>query len=457
MTSSISSLLVDPVSGLSGDMWLGALIDLGVPWESFMEAITGLGLTGYQLESHAVSLRGLHATKVTVTLHDDPQPHRHLQDVLAIIDGSSLPCPVKEQASHIFQRLAEAEAHVHGCSVDHVHFHEVGAVDAIIDIVGTCWCLHYLGVKTIYLLPLPLGSGTVRCAHGLMPVPAPATAELVRDFPVIFGHGDGELVTPTGAAIATTLGTPLPSSLPIRPLRIGYGAGSRDGGDRPNVLRLIQFHHSEKKSPPNGQKVLVDHPGQQQQQHRHGHGHEVNHHHRHHSHASDNHDQGHELESGADGELPWETVDVITTSLDDINPQWLPPLMEHLLQAGALDVQCQPSVTKKGRPSFVLTLVSLPRDRNQLLKCLFAESTTFGIRCRSEQRTYLLRDWVDVTTDYGTVRIKRGWLGKQLLQAQPEFEDVLQRAQQHQLPLSTIYQAAKYAFDQAFCLRESSH
>lgn len=388
-------IVVDPVSGVAGDMWLGALVDLGVPWEKLVQAVSDMGLNGYTLEHESVHSKGIKATRVTVGLDNSPQPHRHLYDVVNIIRQAALSETVKANAIRVFTRLAESEAKVHGCTVEKVHFHEVGAIDAIIDIVGTCWALDYLNVEDIFVLPLPLGSGTIHCAHGEIPVPAPATADLVKEFPVSFGSGRGELVTPTGAAICTTLGKPLYSqeNLGARCIqKIGYGAGKRPAQDKPNVLRLF-LTNSEIA----GASVANDH-------------------------------------------LSWEDIDVLETSVDDMNPQWISRLMSRLLSAGALDVQVTSTMMKKERLGHHLTILCSPTHRLPLMEILFAETTTLGIRCRREQRACLSRDWVKLGTCFGDIRIKRGFLGERIINIQPEYEDCLTAALEHKLPVKEIYQ-----------------
>ncbi|QGG47001.1 LarC family nickel insertion protein [Heliorestis convoluta] len=234
------ALIVDPVGGVAGDMWLAALVDLGVPWDDLVGVIGSLPISGYHLEHQQISARGIRSSQVKVLLEQKDQPHRHLHHIVKMIEDATIEDTVKKGAIAVFTRLAEAEARVHGTSVEKVHFHEVGAIDAIIDVVGTVWALQQLQIETIYVLPLPLGSGTVKCDHGIMPVPAPATAELVKDFPVIIGSGEGELVTPTGAALCTTLGKPLDADFSSWFIRsIGYGAGLRPSKKVPNVLRLM--------------------------------------------------------------------------------------------------------------------------------------------------------------------------------------------------------------------------
>ncbi|MZP30398.1 nickel pincer cofactor biosynthesis protein LarC [Heliobacterium undosum] len=483
-TNGHNILVVDPVSGAAGDMWLGALVDLGVPWEELTEALRGLGVDGYELRRESVISKGIRATKVNVLLDDRPQPHRHLHHVAQIIESSAMASPVKEMAIRVFTRLAESEAKVHGCSVEKVHFHEVGAVDAIVDIVGTCWALEYLKVEEILVLPLPLGSGTVRCAHGVMPVPAPATADLVRDFPVYLGGGEGELVTPTGAALCTTLGRPHDShsqGMPLRIERIGHGAGSRPAKDRPNVLRLLLgrreeagkswlvcsggmthahgHHHGHGHKHASGHGHGNGHGIKQENEHRHEHGHENGHEQR----DDHGHDHGHgqkgdclgELQRGGSehgaGGVPallWEDVQVIETTVDDMNPQWLSPLTARLFDAGALDVQAVSVMMKKGRLGCHLTVLCPPERGTVVLEQLFAESTTLGVRSRLERRACLERDWVTVTTEGGPVRLKRGILAGRVVNIHPEFDDCQAAARRGNLPIKEIHRQALAAYEE---------
>ncbi|ABZ84210.1 conserved hypothetical protein [Heliomicrobium modesticaldum Ice1] len=481
-TNGHNILVVDPVSGAAGDMWLGALVDLGVPWEELTEALRGLGVDGYELRCDSVISKGIRATKVEVLLDDRPQPHRHLHHVAQIIENSAMAASVKEMAIRVFTRLAESEAKVHGCPVEKVHFHEVGAVDAIVDIVGTCWALAYLKVEEILVLPLPLGSGTVRCAHGVMPVPAPATADLVRDFPVYLGGGEGELVTPTGAALCTTLGRPHDShsqGMPLRIERIGHGAGTRPAKDRPNVLRLLLGRREEA-----GKSWLVCIGGTA-----HAHGHSDRHGQGHGSHGghvghgdqggygegrgqvlgqgAQGHDGVHhslvgqagiclgemqrggsENSAGAMPALLWEDVQVIETTVDDMNPQWLSPLTARLFDAGALDVQAVSVMMKKGRLGCHLTVLCPPERGAVVLEQLFAESTTLGVRSRLERRACLDRDWVTVTTDGGPVRLKRGILGGRVVNIHPEFDDCQAAARRGNLPVKEIHRQALAAYEE---------
>jgi uncharacterized protein (TIGR00299 family) protein len=290
----------DCPSGASGDMILGALVDAGVPVESLRAELDKLNLAGWTLQAREVRRGAFRATKVDVVLDGAvAQPHRHLRDITAILEASALAPAVIEQATRIFRRLAEAEARVHGTSVEDVHFHEVGAVDAIVDVVGAVVGLRLLGVDAVHVSALPMGGGFVEGAHGRMPVPGPGTAELLRGFPVVDSGVRAELVTPTGAAILTTLAAGAGRMPDLTVERVGYGAGTKDLPGTPNVLRCFV-----------GQTA---------------------------------------------GSAATETIVQLETTIDDMSPQLYEPLLERLLEAGALDVFLTPVIMKRSRPGTVLT------------------------------------------------------------------------------------------------------
>lgn len=386
----------DCASGASGDMVLGALLDLGLPLDALREALARLPLEGYRLEAKSVLRAGLRATKLDV-LVDAPRgrdaEHGHgrgLLEILAMIDRSGLDASLKQRSAACFSRLAEAEASVHGTSPEAVHFHEVGAVDSIVDVVGGVCGLAWLRAARFVASPLNVGSGTVAMSHGSFAVPAPATVRLVRGVPV-YGAGDGELLTPTGALLVTEHATsygPLP---PLRPEAVGHGAGTRDTQDRPNVLRLIVGE--EDGAPDAGERVLV-----------------------------------------------------LETELDDMSPQLCEPLMARLLAAGALDVFYAPIHMKKGRPGLLLTCLAPPDKRQALEEILFSESTTLGVRHQAWDRTVLERETVAVTTPYGVIGVKLGRRGGTIYNAQPEFEDCRRVAAERGVPLKEVWAAALAAY-----------
>jgi uncharacterized protein (TIGR00299 family) protein len=355
----------DGQSGASGDMILGAVVDLGLPLEKLREELGRLPLEGYRLEASRVSRAGLAATRVDVLVEGEDSKHRHLGDILDLLDQSRLDPIVKAQAGGLFQRLAEAEAAVHGTTPDRVHFHEVGAVDSIVDIVGGVLALRWLAADRFTSSPLNVGSGTVTMDHGTFPVPPPATARLVEGVP-IYAAGEGELLTPTGALLVTSHATdygPLPA---MKIEKTGHGAGTRNTKGRPNVLRLIV---------------------------------------------------GEDTPSGSD------RVRVLETEVDDASPQILGPLLERLLAAGALDAFFTPVQMKKGRPGILVTVLAPLDRRDALEELLFRETTTLGVRSLEWDRTVLEREVVTVETAYGPIRVKIGRRGPTVYNAWPEFDD----------------------------------
>jgi len=380
----------DCASGAAGDMILGALVDLGLPVETLQAQLSRLPLSGYRLEAHRVHRAGLHATKVEVVL--DPagtEKPRRLRDVLDLLEGSGLEAVVRERAAGLFRRLAEVEAAVHGRGVEDVHFHEVGAVDSIVDVVGSVIGLAWLRADRFVASPLNVGSGTVSMAHGTFSVPPPATARLVQGAP-IYGAGEGELLTPTGALIVTSYATsygPLPL---IRLEGVGHGAGSRDASGRPNVLRVIVG------------------------------------------------------EEGAGA--PGEQILVLETEVDDMSPQLLPPLLDQLLAAGALDVFLTPIQMKKARPGFLITVLARPERGPAMEELLFAETTTLGVRRQEWQRTALERESTVVATPYGSVSVKVGRRGERVYNVQPEFEDCQRAAAAAGVPVKEVWAAALSAY-----------
>jgi len=400
----------DCASGASGDMLLGALVDLGLSLPDLRQELAKLHLSGYALESKRVHRSGLHATKVDVVVepaapaghdhhHGQPhgqhqgQPHEHrgIREILGLIDRSGLDPAVKERASVLFRRLADVEAAMHGVPPEDVHFHEVGAVDSIVDVVGAVIGLHWLRADRFVSSPLNVGTGTVTMSHGTFPVPAPATARLVQGVPV-YGAGEGELLTPTGALLVTAFATAY-GPLPLLQLEsIGHGAGSRDVPGRPNVLRLIVG------------------------------------------------------EEGGAAAAEGETVLVLETEVDDAPPQLLGALMDLLLGAGALDVYYTPIHMKKGRPGILITVLSKPQSRLALEETLFRETTTLGVRRQEWLRTVLDRELVTVGTAYGEVRVKVGRRDGRVYNAQPEWDDCERAASACGAPVKEVWAAALFAY-----------
>ncbi len=381
----------DCPSGAAGDMILGALVDAGVPFEALERELAKLGLGGYSLERREVIKAGFRATKVDVHVRDQPHgshahPERNLGAILDIIGRSDLAAPVKANASRIFTRLGEAEARVHGTTVDQVHFHDVGAVDAIVDVVGSCLGLHLLGVDAVHCGPLPVGGGFVMGPHGKIPVPGPATAELLKGFPAVDTGVRRELVTPTGAAILTTLAVTAGAMPAMTVSAVGYGAGSMDL-DTPNVIRLFVGE--------------------------------------------------------AAGPAGAETIVQVETAVDDMSPQLYEPLMERLFDAGALDVYLTPVIMKRSRPGVVLTALCPPAKVADLSRVLFEESSTIGVRWTAYQRERLEREMVTLATAYGPVAFKVSRLEGRVVTVTPEFEEVRRIAKEKGLAVREVLDQAR--------------
>jgi uncharacterized protein (TIGR00299 family) protein len=371
----------DGASGASGDMVLGAVVDLGLPVEELRGELAKLPLGGYRVEASRVSRSGLVATKVDVHVEEPATAHRHLGDIVALVEASGLEADVKDRSSALFRRLAEAEATVHGTSPDRVHFHEVGAVDSIVDIVGGVIALRWLGADRFVSSALNVGSGTVTMEHGTFAVPPPATARLVAGVPV-YGAGEGELLTPTGALLITAHATeygPLP---PMSIEATGHGAGSRETRGRPNVLRLITGRETRDAS---GERVLV-----------------------------------------------------LETEIDDAPPQLLGPLVERLLETGALDAFLTPVQMKKGRPGILVSVIAPPARREAIEELLFRETTTLGVRRQEWDRTVLERETATVETAYGPIRVKIGRRDGTVCNAWPEYDDCQRAAAERKVPVKQV-------------------
>jgi uncharacterized protein (TIGR00299 family) protein len=379
----------DCPSGASGDMILGALVDAGAPFEALTRELAGLGVTGYRLERREVVKAGFRATKVDVVLGHHEAGHRGLREILDILEGGRLAPAVQDMASRVFQRLAEAEARVHGTTPERVHFHDVGAVDAIVDVTGACIGLHLLGVDAVHVGALPVGGGFVEGPHGRMPVPGPATAELLKGFPTLDTGIRRELVTPTGAAILTTLAAGAGAMPALRITAVGYGAGTMDL-ETPNVLRLFVGEASEVPGP-----------------------------------------------------APVETIVQVETTVDDMSPQLYEPLLERLLEAGALDVWLTPVIMKRSRPGVVLTALCEPARVADLSRLLFEESSTIGVRWTAYQRARLEREMVRLDTAHGPLTFKVSRLEGRVVTVTPEFEEVRRIARDRDLPVREVLEQAR--------------
>lgn len=380
----------DCFCGAGGDMIVAALIGAGADADALREGLASLGIGGYDISIAPVNRQGFAATRFHVELETPgKQPYRHLKQIVGIINNSTLPLPAKEKAIRIFERLAKAEAKVHGTDVEKVHFHEVGAVDAIVDVVGAVLALQQLGVERIICSPIPTGSGTITCDHGTIPIPAPATAELLIGVPLAACDDVGELITPTAAAVLTTLAHEFGPMPAMTVTSIGYGAGSRDTEKRANVLR-----------------VLIG-----------------------------------RLE--AEGEA--DEIAVLEANLDDASPELVGHCMDRLLSEGALDAYTVPIHMKKSRTGLVLTVFCRPEQTPVMEQLIFAETTTFGIRRHSVTRAKLRRRHETVSTPFGSVRMKVGQRGG-VVTASPEFEDCKAAALRHGVPLREVIAAANTAW-----------
>ena len=385
----------DCVAGASGDMILGALVDAGLPEEVLRARLADLHLEGFELRCRRVMKNGLSATKVDVVVADDV-PERHLSEIEAVIKGSDLPARIQERALAIFKRMCDVEAEIHGTTPDRVHLHELGGVDTIVDVVGTLAGLDALGVERITASPLPMGRGFTRSAHGQIPLPAPASLALLKDIPITGSELEMELVTPTGAALLSSLAASFGAIPSMTLAAIGYGAGARDL-PIPNVLRLLLGEASGEHA---------------------GHG-------------------------------DAETVAVLETNLDDLNPEIYEYVMGRLFQAGALDVFLSPIQMKKNRPGTLLRVICLPGDVTRLTDILFRETSTLGVRHQVMARQSLPRSIREVQTPYGAVRVKVATWGEGGSKAAPEYEDCRRLAEQCRVPLRDVFRAAERAAEQA--------
>ncbi|CAN5637108.1 nickel pincer cofactor biosynthesis protein LarC [soil metagenome] len=377
---------LDMPSGISGDMFLGCLIDAGWPLVALQATIEQMALPAglWSVQADTVMRGALRATSVNVRAAEGDQ-HRHLSDVRQIIQAGNLPEPVQKRAIAVFTRLAQAEAGVHGSTIEEVHFHEVGALDAIIDIVGVCAGLHALGIERLYASGVPLGEGWTMTAHGRVPLPAPATLSLLAtaQAPTRPAPGAGELVTPTGAALLAELATFTQPRMQLQ--RIGMGTGQKDFA-WPNVARLWL---------------------------------------------------GEAIDSGP--------LVQIETNIDDMNPELYAAISQNLFAAGALDVWTTPIQMKKGRPGVLLSVLAEAAKENTLADMLLRETTTLGVRVHYVHRHIARREFTTVQTTYGAVQVKLKWLNGELIGAKPEYEDCLRLANEHHVPVRHIYEAAQAA------------
>jgi uncharacterized protein (TIGR00299 family) protein len=384
-------------------MLLGSLLDAGLAFEELRDALAALPFSDYQLVYEPFRDKGIGGARFDVQLAEQKQPTRHLADIRAIIQTSTLSLRVQERALAVFQLLAEAEAQVHGTGVDEVHFHEVGAVDAIVDIVGAVWAIERLGIAQIYASPLPLSSGHVRTAHGLLPVPAPATLEILRrvSAPWRPTSAEGEMVTPTGAALLASFARFEQPALAIE--RVGYGFG-RKQFPWPNCLRVCL-----------GRPLGVS-------------------------------------TSGDDApESDW--VSVLECNIDNMTGELLGDLMERVLAAGALDMSYLPLQMKKNRPAVMITLICQVEDTERLSRLILAETSTLGVRVQQVQRRKAQRSKEQIITPLGPLQVKLKRLGTRVISAAPEYEDCRRLARARQVPLAEVYELARQVIASTIVLR----
>lgn len=396
---------LDGFSGISGDMLLGALVQAGVAPELLRTTLAALNV-GATLDIREVNRGGIASVKVDVLVkgevaeqarhhgHAHHHEHRSLAEIRALIEGAALPKAVKATALRTFELLGASEAKIHNVPVESVHFHEVGAIDTIADIVLAAAAAHACGVDAWHCSPLNVGGGMVECAHGRLPVPAPATADLLRDAPTWSSGAVGELVTPTGAALVRALDCKFGPAPAMRVEKIGYGAGSRNPAGTANVLRLS-------------------------------------------------------LGAADDPAAASDTVIVLETAVDDLNPQVTAYVTAQALQLGALDVMCTPVFMKKNRPGTMITVLADRTHAAALEELLFRETSTLGLRVREERRRCLERKIETASTPWGPVRVKIGLLRGREVQASPEFEDCRRIAEANQVPVKRVIEAALRAYRQA--------
>ena len=356
-------LYFDIIGGISGDMTLASLLDLGVPKEIFLQELNKLNMDNeFEIEIDYKYENGIKGTKVNV-ITKEQHCHRNLIDVYDIIDNSRLNNNIKERAKEIFMIVAKAEAKVHGTTIDKIHFHEVGAIDSIVDIVGSCILLDLLNIDKVYSTSVPLGSGFIQCAHGVIPAAAPATVEILKHIPVKFNHVKGECTTPTGAAIIKTICDEFIDELDFNTKKIGYGVGHKKF-EKPNILRVALAQEDEHN----------------------------------------------------------EVVYEIVANIDDMSSEIYSYLFEKIMDEGALDVFTESIFMKKNRPAYKISILTKKKDLNKFIKLLLTETSTFGVRYKEYNRAKLDRKFIEVDTIYGKVKVKLGYYNNKLIKLKPEYE-----------------------------------
>ena len=374
---------LDCFSGVSGDMFLGSLLDAGLPFHELRERLLTLPINGYQIETKREARNQIFGTRFLVSLDEGRDDHRGLRAIREVISQGDLPETVKEKSIQIFESLAKVEGEIHNRPPEEIHFHEVGAVDSIIDIVGTVWALERLDIGSLCVSALPLGSGFVMTAHGKIPVPAPATIALLKGIPIFESGIPHEMVTPTGAALIKGLATSFGSMPPMVVREIGYGVGTRDLPDRPNLLRIFIGEEQSGKT--------VD------------------------------------------------TVVVLETNVDDISPEWLGYLMDRLFDAGALDVIFFPIQMKKNRPGVQIQVIGRPDKKELLMEIMARETATLGIRFRYSQRRVLPRSFSEVDSPWGKIKVKKVMLEQGSPLLVPEYDVCKKIASKNNIPMREVY------------------
>ena len=374
---------LDCFSGISGDMFVGSLLDAGLPFEKLEATLSGLKLSGYRISATPEERNHIFGTRFSVTLQEADQVVRHLDDIREILKNSDLPLPVIQKSIQIFENLAEIEGDIHHISAKEVHFHEVGAVDSIVDIVATVAGMELLSIEKVFASRIPVGSGIISSAHGKIPIPSPATIALLKDIPIYSSGQDVEMVTPTGAALISSLCSSFGPMPPMVVEEVGYGVGSRTLSDRPNLFRILIGKDADKEST--------------------------------------------------------ETVVLLEANLDDMSPELSGYLMETLFEAGARDVSFCPVYMKKNRPGIQLQVIGQPEDRERLTAIIFKESTTLGVRYSYGQRTVLKRETVVVDSPWGKMNVKKVIDRDGRAMFLPEYEECKRIARENNLPLRDVY------------------
>ena len=382
----------DCFSGISGDMFVGALLDAGLKIEILEKELNKLNLSGYHLEVNKVLKKGISASQFKVKIQEKGV-ERRFKDILNILEESKLDQEIKNEVKKIFFKIAEAESKIHQEDIEKIHFHEIGGLDSIMDISSAVIGIKALEIKEIYSSPLPLGQGLVQCAHGILPLPAPATLELLKNIPTYGGGMESEMVTPTGAAIISTLTKDFGERPLMKIEKIGYGAGEREFSI-PNLLRVSI-----------GEKILSD-------------------------------------RDLMDGYVHDEAL-LIETNIDDMNPEFYDYIMDKLFSQGALDVFLTPIQMKKNRPAQMLSIIVYEQNLKEILEVLFSESTTLGVRIKEVKRLKLTQANFIAETKYGKIKVKVGIFKEDIKTIAPEYQDCQKIAQQYQVPLKEIYEEAK--------------